>query len=140
MRFFVWFTAAAVTMLSMAGIARADSDCTLKALTLRGPYVFAATGFNIVGGVAQPKAIVEVISFNGDGTLTVPGATRSINGVVAKIPPGGTGSYTVETGCTGTISFTGGPSFDIYVSSRGDTIWMIQTNPDTVFQGTATKQ
>ena len=140
MRFFVWLSAAAVIMLGMSGIARADSDCTLKALTLRGPYVFAATGFNIVGGVAQPKAIVEVISFNGDGTLTVPGATRSINGVVAKIPPGGTGSYTVETGCTGTISFTGGPSFDIYVSSRGDTIWMIQTNPDTVFQGTATKQ
>ena len=145
MRFFVWLSAAAVIMLGMSGIARADSDCTLKALTLRGPYVFAATGFNIVGGVAQPKAIVEVISFNGDGTLTVPGATRSLNGVIAQIPPGGTGTYTVanpvpnDPACVGSLTFTGGPSFDIFVTPKGEDVWMIQNNANNVFQGTVTK-
>ena len=47
-----------------------DNGCTLR--TLRGTYVFSASGFNIVAGVAQPKAIVEVIVFNGDGTLDGP--------------------------------------------------------------------
>ena len=67
--------------------------------------MFAATGNNIMSGVPQPKAIVEVIEFNGDGTLSVPAATRSVNGAVARSLPGGTGSYTVEAGLTGTITF-----------------------------------
>jgi hypothetical protein len=36
-----------------------------------------STSSVIVGGVQQPKAIVEVIAFNGDGTLDVPAATVS---------------------------------------------------------------
>jgi hypothetical protein len=132
---------ASAMLLGMSGIALADADCSLKTLMLRGPYVFAASGYNIgAGGVAQPKAIVEIINFSGDGTLSVPAATRSVNGMVARTPPGGTGSYTVEAGCTGTISFTAGPSFDIFISQRGHMIWMVQTNPNTVLQGTATKQ
>ena len=59
-----------------------DEVCGVK--TLRGTYVFAATGFNIVAGVALPKAIVEVIEFNGDGTLSVPAATLSANGVIIR--------------------------------------------------------
>lgn len=112
------------------------SSCKLK--TLRGSYLFAASGFNIVGGVAQPKAIHEVIDFNGDGTLTVPAVTLSVNGVVSHPPPG-VGDYTLEETCRGTIVFTSGPSFDIVVTPGGRTVWMIQTNPNTVFQGTATR-
>ena len=128
---------AAAMVLGVSGVALADSNCTLK--TLRGSYYFAANGYNMVAGVAQPKTIVEVIAFNGDGTLSVPAATRSLNGVIARSPAGGTGSYTVEAGCTGTIAFDGGPSFDIFVSPNGEKLWMIQTNPDTVFQGRATR-
>jgi hypothetical protein len=131
----------AVAALGIPGIAVADNeqhDCTLK--TLRGTYVFAATGHNIVAGVPQPKAIVEVIEFHGDGTLSVPAATRSVNGVVARSLPGGTGGYTVEAGCTGTVAFDGpGPTFDVFVSPKGEKLWMIQTSPNTVFQGTATR-
>jgi hypothetical protein len=129
---------AAAVVLGVSGVALADSDCSLK--TLRGSYYFAANGYTIVAGVAQPKAIVEVIEFKGDGTLFVPAATRSLNGVVARSPAGGAGSsYTVEAGCTGTITFDSGPSFDIFISPKGEKIWMIQTNPDNVFQGTATR-
>jgi hypothetical protein len=126
---------AAAMALGASGVALADNDCNLK--TLRGSYVFAANGYNIVSGVAQPKAIVEVIEFNGDGTLSVPAATRSLNGVVARTPPGGTGSYTVDGGCKGTLAFTSGQSLDIFISPKGETLWMIQTNSDTVLQGTA---
>ena len=127
----------AAMTLGVSGVALADDDCTLK--TLRGSYIFAARGHTIVAGVAQPKAIVEAIDFNGDGTLTVPGTTRSVNGAIIRTPPGGTGTYTVQVGCQGTLAFDGGPSFDIFLSPTGAKVWMIQTNPDTVFQGTATR-
>jgi hypothetical protein len=120
-----------------SGLARADqreNGCSLK--TLRGTYVFSANGFNIVAGIAQPKAIVEVIDFNGDGTLSVPAATRSVNGAVARSLPG-VGTYTVEDDCSGTIAFEG-PTFDIFILRNAEAISMIQTSPNTVFQGTAT--
>lgn len=107
--------------------------CGVQALS--GRYVFTATGSTIVAGTAQPKAIVELIRMNGDGTLLVGGATRSVSGVIAQIPPGGTGTYTLEADCRGTLVFTGGPSFDIFASPRGVEFWMIQTNSDNVFQG-----
>jgi hypothetical protein len=111
--------------------------------TLRGSYLFAAHGWNIVGGVAVPKAIVEGIDFDGEGTLISPFATVSINGNIIR-SSGGLGLYTVEADCTGTLTFTGGPSFDIFVQpGDGKQIWMIQTGPAVpgppVFEGTATK-
>ena len=123
----------AALALSMSAFALADSDCTQK--TLRGTYVFTASGFTIVSGVAQPKAIVEAIDFKGDGTLTVPFSTRSVNGSVIRVPAGGTGKYSLDTGCSGTVTFDGGPSFDAFSSPSGQKVWMIQTNSDTVFEG-----
>lgn len=130
----------AAMVLGACGLARADerdNGCSLR--TLRGTYVFSASGFNIVAGVAQPKAIVEVIRFNGDGTLSVPAATVSLNGVIIRSLPGGFGTYTIEDDCTGTVAFNG-PTFDAFVSRDGDSLSMIQTNPNTVFQGTATRR
>jgi len=72
---------------------------------LRGSYLFATHGWNIVGGVAQPKAIVEGIDFNGDGTLVSPFATVSINGTIIH-SSGSLGSYVVNADCTGTLTFT----------------------------------
>jgi|SRR5437870_4007901 len=131
---------AAAMALGISSVALADDDtkgCSVA--TLNGVYVFAATGYNIVSGLAQPKAIVEVIDFNGDGTLTVPAATRSVNGTIAESPPGGTGVYAVDVGCTGKLTFTGGPKFDLFIPPNGKEIWMIQTDPNTVLQGTVTR-
>lgn len=110
--------------------------CDLK--TLRGSYIFAASGFNIVGGVAQPKAIIEAIDFNGDGTLGVPAATVSITGNIMRSATG-VGVYTLADGCRGMVTFTPGPSFDIFTDRTGKQAWMIQTTPGTVFQGTVTR-
>jgi len=130
----------AAIALTISGVSFADNSKKVCALdTLDGVYIFSATGYNIVSGVAQPKAIVEVIRFNGDGTLSVPASTHSINGVVAQSPPGGTGTYTVDAGCTGTLLFTGGPSFELFIPLKGDELWMIQTNQNTVFQGNVVK-
>ena len=113
----------------------ARPTCTER--TLHGSYVFSASGFNIVGGVQQPKAIVEVIVFNGDGTLDVPAATVSLNGAIIRSLHS-SGTYTVEDDCSGTITFNG-PTYDMFLSRDGDDISMIQTNTNTVFQGLATR-
>ena len=132
----------AAMALSAPATARAESEgqaCGVH--TLRGLYLFATDGFNIVNGVAQPKAIVEGIEFNGNGTLFSPFATVSINGNIIR-SSGSVGTYTVEAHCTGTLTFSGGPSFDIFVDPNGGKqLWMIQTGPavapPAVFEGTA---
>src|SRR5947208_4569619 len=91
---------AVVTALGMAGTARAEGPAPINAdtcsvQTLRGSYLFATQGFNISACVAVPKAIVEGIDFNGDGTLSSPFATVSVNGTIIR-SSGGSGSYTVN--------------------------------------------
>jgi hypothetical protein len=129
--------------VAMTGAASAESDDKGKpcdSTTLKGSYVFTASGFQIIGGVAQPKAIMELIDFNGDGTLTVPGGVLSLNGVITHIPPTGVGNYTVGPDCTGTLLFTGGPSFSFVVDSNGKSGPMIQTNTNSIFQGTLARR
>src|SRR5205809_7480486 len=130
----------AALALGTSGTARAESTPqSCSAHTLRSSYLFATHGWNIVGGVAVPKAIVEGIDFNGDGTLVSPFATVSINGTIIH-SSGSVGTYTVNTDCTGTLSFTGGASFDIFVEPNGKQLWMIQTGPmPAVFEGVATR-
>jgi hypothetical protein len=133
-------TLAAVAMTSAT--ARADSDGSSCGVdTLHASYLFATHGWNIIGGVAQPKAIVEGIDFNGDGTLVSPFATVSINGTIVRTT-GTVGTYTVNADCTGTLTFTGGASFDIFVQPNGKQLWMIQTGPEAVpavFEGAVTR-
>src|SRR5262249_43426109 len=124
--------------LTVSGAARADGDDDAKECSnasLRGLYLFNASGYNIVSGVAQPKAVVEYIHFNGDGTLTAPAATTSINGTIlhsANTP----GTYQVFAGCTGTLQFgPPGPAFDLFVPAKGQFVVMIQTANPPAIQG-----
>ena len=140
--FFACALVSLVTAMAVGTSATAQSAPDARACSvhmLRGSYLFATHGWNIVGGVAQPKAIVEGIDFNGDGTLVSPFATVSINGTIFH-SSGSLGTYTVNTDCTGTLSFTGGASFDIFVEQNGKQLWMIQTGPGSpVFEGTVTR-
>jgi hypothetical protein len=118
---------------------------------LTGHYVFTASGFTRVPGSVPgtpwvPKAILEILHFNGDGTLTTPAVTVANpfgdSGDVLQPPSGGApSSYRINEDCTGTVLFfdASNVTFKIYIDPpRGDTIWMIQTNPENnVFQGTA---
>jgi hypothetical protein len=125
----------------IAGVAPADGPkCTPASLD--GLYIFTASGFTIVGGVAQPVAIVEQIRFNGDGTADVPGGRVSVNGNV--FTTAGTGTYTISAlaapnrACQGSLAF---PGVNLYMFIPPDArdIQAIRTDPNTVFQGTATK-
>ena len=108
------------------GVSEAAKRCTVA--DLNGTYVFAATGFGTPPGGSSPtapKAIIEVISFNGDGTVDTPKVTLSVNGTVITESPGSSGAYTFDTStangvCTGTLNFNGGaPNFDIYFGPSG---------------------
>ncbi len=143
----LFFACALITLAAMtpstSGLAQAQTPGpTCGVHTLHGLYLFATQGWNIVGGMAQPKAIVEGIEFNSDGTLVSPFATVSINGFIIHAS-GGTGTYTVQPDCTGTITFSNGPTFGIFVDPRGGKqLWMIQTGPaaaPAVFEGTAVR-
>jgi hypothetical protein len=134
----IWTVIAATIAVAMTGVAGAqsgDSENQCSARTLKGSYVLTATGFNIVGGVAQPKTIVELIEFHGNGTLTVSGGTVSINGVVTPIAPNGIGDYDIGPDCNGSLVFIPGPSFNLFIERNGKSGWAIQTNAGTVFQG-----
>jgi hypothetical protein len=114
-----------------------DHECSAK--TLRGTYLFHASGYNIVSGVAQPKAIIETVVFDGEGNVTTPAVSVSINGVIVQPAQGNPGNYTVDADCTGTLTFADGPKFDLQINPHGREINLLQTNPNTVMQGTAQK-
>jgi len=128
-----------------------DHGCSLSAL--HGLYVFSATGFVTPSGVAAvPKAIVELIRFNGDGTVTTPAVTLTVDSQAPlALSPGAPGTYTVadlaprDAACLGTLTFSGGNTFNLVFPHDGEPrIWLIQTNPNpgnvgNVLQGAAVK-
>ena len=115
-----------------------------------GQYVSTPSGFtrpptSTPGTPWVPKAIVEVLQFNGDGTLSTPAVTVADPvgdlGATLQPPSGAPGTYSINEDCTGTIQFqdAAGVAFKIFVDApQGDTIWMIKINPaNNVFQGSA---
>ncbi len=136
---FVSVAAVLATGLAMPTAASAADDdvvtCNLK--TLRGVYQFAASGFNIVNGVAVPKAIIETLVFDGRGGVLTPEISLSANGNIIQPPQGNPGVYTLDVDCTGTLTFGDGIMFDLQVKPYGKAVNMLQTNPGTVMQGTA---
>ncbi len=137
-------------ILGLPGLAAADHTKKCGNDTLKGKYVFTASGFtraptSAPGTPWVPKAIVEVLQFNGDGTLSTPAVTVANpfgdTGNILQPPSGANGTYSINEDCSGTVTFldAAGVTFKIYVDPpQGDTIWMIQTNPaQNVFQGSA---
>ena len=125
--------------LAMSSVASANPEdvVTCSARTLRGVYQFHASGYNIVNGAALPKAIIETIVLDGRGGVVTPLVALSINGTIVQPPQGNPGVYTVEADCTGTLTFADGPMFRLQIRPGGRTLNMLQTNPNTVMQGSA---
>jgi hypothetical protein len=133
----LWLISILITLGSITvqqGYAQQKNPTACTLATLNGLYVFDASGYNIVNQVPQPKAVVEFLDFKGDGTLTSK-ATVSLDGVIHS-GIAGSGSYTVNQDCTGSLTFNGsGFSFDLFVAPHGRRFHMIQTDSDTVLAG-----
>jgi hypothetical protein len=69
---------------------------------------------------------MQGIQFNGNGTQSIPFGTVNIGGTIILDTTGAVGTYTVAADCTGTLSFTGGTSFNMYVGPGAQQLWITQ--------------
>ena len=77
----------------------------------------------VLVSAARPKESSFCLRFNGDGTTFNPFGTVNIGGTIIIDATGGVGTYTVAADCTGTLSITGGPNFNIYVGPGAQQVW-----------------
>jgi hypothetical protein len=108
--------------------ARAAADAQVCSVgMLKGLYLWTFDGYANFGGNLVPKAIMQGIRFNGDGTTFGPFGTVNIGGTIIIDVSGSVGTYTVAADCTGTLSITDGPSFNMYVGPGAQQLWITQT-------------
>jgi hypothetical protein len=129
------FAMAAVTALAL-GIApaanAADKGCSYASLT--GTFAYTVTGF-IVAAPAPigPYGEAGVQTFDGKGGTTATGML-SANGNIA--PQATTGTYTVNTDCTGTFTLQVAPGISVHyffaLADSGDEIHAVCVDPVAV--------
>lgn len=107
--------------------ARAETDARgCSEHMLRGLYLWTFDGYANLGGNLVPKAVMQGLQFNRDGTTYNTFGTVNVGGTTIIDATGGVGTYTVAADCTGTISITNGPSFNMYVGPGAQQIWTTQ--------------
>ena len=135
------FTAAAniqtsaITQTGTGATSKAFSaQCPLGNATLAAPYIVFGTGTIIGKG---PVTVVGVNTWDGQGNTTAT-YTASVNG---NVYPGVTvtGSYTVSSDCTGSVSESDGSHYNFVALPDGNGTTWIQTDAGTVVSGTETR-
>jgi len=122
----------------------AQGGCSVATLT--GNYAFSAPGFSTVSksvkGNEVPIAAVGVFALDGAGNVST-SYTLAFRGIIT---PGltGTGTYTVNSDCTGSISFTGGDAaglnFNMVIIGGGAEIFGILASPTSTVTFDSKKQ
>ena len=137
------FTMAAVTALAlgMSLAAKADNKGCSNA-TLRGSYAQTGTGaITAPPDQAGPFANVGTLIFDGNGGLT---GTLVVSSNGSSSPATETGTYTVNSDCTGTYTVQIAP-FGITsqaffaIDTNGDELEIIVTDPGSVITCVAKK-
>ena len=110
------------------------AQCSLS--TLKGTYLFAADGVQIVGSDQLPFAVAGLDVYDGKGKLE--GAvTLSVNGTILRQSTAGT--YTINRDCTGTSTADTGEHFDLFIAPDGSQFTFIQTDEGSVVAGVETQ-
>jgi hypothetical protein len=125
--------AAVLSLLAATPALKAEDEPSCSNATMHGTYALSASGF---AGGAPLGAAGEVI-YDGHGNGTIVTETLSVNGTIYRGITG-TGSFTVNSDCTGSKSFTttvGPVSFDFAISADGSTITFIETDSGTTVTG-----
>jgi hypothetical protein len=118
-----------------AGPAADAQGCSVG--MLRGSYIWTFDGYTNIGGNLVPKAVMQGLRFNGDGTTFNTFGTVNIGGTIIFDATGGVGTYTVAADCTGTLSITTGPNFNIYVGPGAQQVWTTEIAGGDVTGGLA---
>ena len=119
--------------LALAASSTLTAHAACNNLTIKGTYAFTIHGTVFLpGGFTLLIDGIDKVTFDGDGNLTQVDAVAT-NG---NLPPGwrpGTGTYSVNTDCTGTqtISVAGAPDLHIQfiVAQSGNTIHAMVIDP-----------
>ena len=122
---------AALLIVASAGTAYGKKACSNS--TLQGQYGAVLTGFS--GGYAF--AALDTVIADGAGTLTG-GGTIVVNGTATAVPISAT--YTVNSDCTGTATFSSGSTQALIIKNDGSEVYILRTGPTdagTVISGTA---
>jgi hypothetical protein len=121
--------AVAALAMGLAPMAKAErKECSIA--TLEGSFVRRDSGFvTAPPAFAGPLAGVSLLIFNGNGAFTSTGFS-SLNGNISEST--GTGTYTVNSDCTGTyqtVSSTGRTGVAFFViADNGNEIHILPTN------------
>jgi hypothetical protein len=118
-----------------AGDLETEAQCPRGDATLRGAYM--SKGGGTVVGVGS-VAFIGTVYFDGKGGITNP-YTVSFAGTISRVV--GKATYTVNSDCTATFTTTTDPiqHFDMRVSPDGSKIDYIETDPNTVISGSASR-
>ena len=122
----------------------ASSGCSNATLT--GNYAFNYTGFTTphspVTGNEDPIAVVGVFALDGNGNASI-SSTLAFLGAIHPNQTG-SGTYTVNSDCTGSMSFTtgdvAGVTLNTVVIGGGTEIFGIDTRPSFTTTFHAKKQ
>ncbi len=112
-----------------------DGQCPKQNATLLGTYM--SHGMGTIIGVG-PITAVGTITYDGKGNLSNP-YTASVNGTIFRGVTA-TGTYTVNSDCTGSATQANGTQhFDFVVSPDGSRVYWIETDSGTVLSGSAVR-
>ncbi len=118
----------------------AQSGCSLA--SLKGTYGFTSTGLSANGthGTAQfPADAVGVVTFDGAGNASG-SFTASFNGKANPETPY-TGTYTVNSDCSGVLASTSGAdNFAFVIVSGGADVLLTDVSPGTTSSAELKKQ
>jgi len=131
-----------------AGRAEGGARKTCHNGLLRGPYLGQIEGTVLSGvpGAPGPVGAVGTITFNGKGTLTIADMASLFGNF---FPRTGTGTYTVNSNCTGTatVTFETPPQFKglkqdlaMVLKGNGQMFRVISSDPGGVVLGSFEKQ
>jgi hypothetical protein len=122
--------AAAVLVVLPTVTAAHASGCTNATVT--GNYGIISSGFSAKKGPMGnefPAALVGVATFDGAGNFSATW-TNAFNGEIAR-GLNGSGTYTVNSDCTGSFAFTSGDAagftFDAAIVNSGAEVFLIAT-------------
>jgi hypothetical protein len=114
-----------------------NAGATCSQATLHGTYPFAIDGVEIMGNNDQaPFAIAGYAVFDGNGKEKSV-FSSNFNGEVSR-KEHASSTYSVKADCTGTITFTDGTQYDLFIAPDGSMFTFVQTKPKSdVTSGTA---
>jgi hypothetical protein len=108
--------------------------------TLKGTYLLAWDGVDVMGKKQVPFAGAGYDVFDGNGNIDAIVTINSNGHVLRKVQESGT--VTVKANCTGTSTYQGG-KFDLYIAPDGSMYTFVQIKPKSAvtsgfeLQGTA---